>query len=118
MHASQAMLKDKEDAMIIMSHKTIEPFSNHDVPGMAKKAGYSLKYEVPFNKDHYPGYLNRRGAGTHAGKTFPCNDAITFAFVREKYWQNKAPIRLEQKLESKFTNQDTYLRVSATDTFH
>lgn len=64
-----------------MSNKTIEPFALWDLPGMAAKAGYSLKYQVKFDADMYPGYENRRGIGKNAGQRFPCEDAVTFAFA-------------------------------------
>ena len=77
------MLADDEDAMIIMSNKNIPPFSNWDLPGMAQKAGYALKYKYTFNANMYPGYENRRGIGKNAGKRFPCEDAVTFAFAHD-----------------------------------
>lgn len=63
-----------------MTHKTIEPFGLWDIPGQAKKAGYILEEKIKFNADHYPGYVNRRGAGQHGGKKFPCEDAVTYKF--------------------------------------
>ena len=48
---------------VVISHKTIEPFSLWDIPGIAKEAGFTLIETIPFNKNSYPGYLNRRGAG-------------------------------------------------------
>lgn len=70
-----------------MSNKTIEPFALWDLPGMAKKAGYELKYRIPFDADHYPGYQNRKGIGKNAGKQFECDDAYTYAFAHEAYWK-------------------------------
>lgn len=75
-----------------MSNKTIDPFGKWDLPGMAAKAGYALKYKFPFNATNYPGYENRKGIGKNAAKRFPCEDAYTFAFAHEAYWKNKAPI--------------------------
>ena len=46
-----------------MTHKTIEPFSLWDIPGQAEKAGLNLQETIKFERDDYPGYLNRRGAG-------------------------------------------------------
>lgn len=57
---------------------------------MAQNAGYNLKYNMNFNQDMYPGYENRRGIGKNAGQKFPCNDAMTFAFAHQKYWQQAA----------------------------
>ena len=63
---------------MIMTHKTIEPFGLWDIPGRATSQGYTLKNTYPFDVDHYPGYLNRRGAGKQAHKTFPAEDAVTY----------------------------------------
>ena len=48
---------------IVITHKTIEPFSLWDIPGLAQKTGYRLFATHKFSIDQYPGYFNRRGAG-------------------------------------------------------
>lgn len=53
----------REGGLIIVTHKTIEPFSLWDVPGLAAKNGFALKQSIKFDLDHYPGYFNRKGAG-------------------------------------------------------
>ena len=78
--------------MIIVTNKTIEPFSLLDINGMAAQAGYALKYRVPLDTDQYPCYVNRRGVGKKAAEPFPCNDAYTFAYAHQLYWKNRAPI--------------------------
>ena len=51
--------------------------------GIGIAAGFKLIETIPFNKDAYPGYLNRRGAGKQGGKRFPCDDAVTYIFRME-----------------------------------
>lgn len=85
-HASQALLSDNEHSLIIMSNKTIEPFSLWDLPGMAEKAGLILRHDMVFEPRMYPLYENRKGIGKNAATKFPCDDAVTYAFGRKSDW--------------------------------
>ena len=66
-----------------MSNKTIEPFSLWDLPGMAEKAGLTLRHDMLFEPKMYPLYENRKGIGKNAATKFPCDDAVTYAFGRK-----------------------------------
>lgn len=57
--------------MVLMAHKTVEPFSIWNIPGIAEKNGYESAETRPFDIDEYPGYENRRGAGKNGAKKFP-----------------------------------------------
>ena len=68
-----------------MAHKTVEPFSIWNLPGLAEKNGYKLEESYPFKIQDYPGYENRRGAGKNGGKRFPMEDAVQYIFsLKEK----------------------------------
>ena len=69
-----------EGGLVVVTHKTIEPFSIWNIPGIAQSKGYTLQATYKFDVDQYPGYLNRRGAGKQGGKRFPCEDAVTYVF--------------------------------------
>ena len=64
--------------MVIITNKSIEPFSLWDIEGMGKEVGLQLDIKEPFSIDNYPGYQNRRGAGKRAAKRFPCDDAVLY----------------------------------------
>ena len=62
--------------MIVITNKSIEPFSLWNIPALAEKAGdLELVFKIPFDFDSYPGYQNRKGAGKNAGKRFSCEQA-------------------------------------------
>jgi hypothetical protein len=48
---------------LIITHKSIAPFSTWDIPGIAIANGYKHENTFNFNIEDYPGYMNRRGAG-------------------------------------------------------
>jgi hypothetical protein len=41
---------------MIMTHKTIEPFSLWNIPKLGENNGLTLVKSIPFNIDDYPGY--------------------------------------------------------------
>eukprot|EP00941_MAST-03F_sp_MAST-3F-sp1_P004540 g4540.t1 len=70
----------RPNGLVIITNKSIEPFSLWNIPKMAKAYGFNHFIEESFNIDDYPGFQNRRGAGKRAAKRFPCNDAKLYAF--------------------------------------
>lgn len=69
--------------MIIVTSKTDKPFSQLDLPNLAKNASLILKHEVTYDANAYPLYENKRGVGNRAKDTFKITDAVTYAFARD-----------------------------------
>ena len=46
----------RPDGMVIITNKSIEPFSLWDIPAMGEELGYELAFKEPFSIDNYPGY--------------------------------------------------------------
>jgi hypothetical protein len=62
----------ESDAQVMVTHKTIEPFSWWDITKLAKDEGFNILFDLVFDKYNYPGYRNRKALDK---KSFTCNDA-------------------------------------------
>ena len=67
---------------VVISHKTILPFSNWKIPEIAEERGYILEETIPFDPKCYPGYINRKGQGKNGAKRFPSSDAVTYILIK------------------------------------
>ena len=67
-----------------ITHKTASPFSLWDIEKLGKEAGFYLSQEVPFSRNDYPGYINRKGEGhgSNCDGTFPVGLCSTFMFAK------------------------------------
>ncbi|MED6218331.1 hypothetical protein PIB30_025908 [Stylosanthes scabra] len=72
----------KEDGQVHVTHKTSYPFYKWEIVELAKEAELSLVEEVPFERYHYPGYINKRGEGARCNSTFPVGQCSTFKFSK------------------------------------
>ncbi|KAF3777109.1 Uncharacterized protein EJ110_NYTH46180 [Nymphaea thermarum] len=63
-----------------VTHKQGYPYSKWELEKIAEKNGFVLVQASRFRLSHYPGYVNKRGAGSHPDRTFFVGRASTFRF--------------------------------------
>ncbi|CAL5186616.1 unnamed protein product [Lathyrus oleraceus] len=68
---------------IHITHKTTFPYSCWNINNLAEKCGLSFIEEVEFYQYCYPGYENKRGAGSKCYQSFPLGACSTFKFKFE-----------------------------------
>ncbi|XP_057841206.2 uncharacterized protein LOC131050909 [Cryptomeria japonica] len=66
---------------IHVTHKEQDPYDKWKLVEEAEKCGLLLKESVKFDKADYPGYTNRRGAGSRIGETFFLGECRTYMFI-------------------------------------
>lgn len=66
---------------IHVTHKEGDPYNKWELVKQAEECGLLLKESVNFRIEHYPGYVNRRGAPPKAGETFFLGECRTYKFV-------------------------------------
>ncbi|XP_010252861.1 PREDICTED: uncharacterized protein At4g26485-like [Nelumbo nucifera] len=70
----------REKGEIHLTHKTTDPYDKWDVVKKAEKRGLVLQESVPFCKEDYPGYSNKRAHGTSPDAPFYLGESSTFKF--------------------------------------
>ena len=65
---------------IHVNHKTKAPFSDWNLEELASQNSLVLFECVAFKREDYPGYNNKRGAGSRCDKPFPLGACSTFKF--------------------------------------
>uniref|UniRef100_A0A2N9FKB2 25S rRNA (uridine-N(3))-methyltransferase BMT5-like domain-containing protein n=1 Tax=Fagus sylvatica TaxID=28930 RepID=A0A2N9FKB2_FAGSY len=70
----------RKEGEIHVAHKEGEPYSKWDLVGIAEEIGLVLHDVVPFYKDEYPGYRNKRGHGSCPDAQFNLGDCSTYKF--------------------------------------
>ncbi|KAJ1381367.1 hypothetical protein SESBI_45187 [Sesbania bispinosa] len=59
------------------------PFSDWDIKKLAQDEGLFSSGEVPFYQHLFPGYNNKRGAGSRCDESFPVGRSSTFKFTKQ-----------------------------------
>ncbi|GFZ03370.1 hypothetical protein Acr_15g0019780 [Actinidia rufa] len=75
----KALLR-KEEGEIHVTNKDGDPYDKWDLVKKAKKIGLALHESIPFCKDKYPGYGNKRAHGSYSDAPFRLGDCTTFKF--------------------------------------
>ncbi|XP_019426393.1 PREDICTED: uncharacterized protein At4g26485-like [Lupinus angustifolius] len=70
----------KEGGEIHITHKEGDPYNKWDLVKKAEKRGLVLVQVVPFFKDDYPGYDNKRAHGKLSDATFIIGESSTYKF--------------------------------------
>ncbi|GAB4845877.1 hypothetical protein Ancab_024881 [Ancistrocladus abbreviatus] len=78
-HNASAMLR--ENGEIHVTHKTSPPFCHWNLEELASQSSLALFECVDFKIEDYPGYNQKRGAGSKCDKAFPLGKCSTFKFV-------------------------------------
>ena len=65
---------------IHVNHKTTAPFSHWNLEELASQNSLVLFECVDFKKEDYPGYNNKRGAGSRCDEPFRLGACSTFKF--------------------------------------
>ncbi|KAG4990228.1 hypothetical protein AAZX31_09G016100 [Glycine max] len=76
---AKALIK-KEGGEIHVTHKEGDPYNKWDLVKKPEKRGLVLQQVVPFFKDDYPGYDNKRAHGKLSDAPFPVGEASTYKF--------------------------------------
>ncbi|MCL7043790.1 hypothetical protein MKW94_024480 [Papaver nudicaule] len=76
--AKDLILKTGE---IHVTHKKGEPYDKWEIERKAAKIGLALQDSVPFKKQDYPGYANKRAHGNNSNLPFALGEANTFKFT-------------------------------------
>lgn len=63
-----------------MSHKEGDPYNKWELVKKAEKIGLILHEAVPFRKEDYPGYTNKRAHGNQSDDSFHLGDCRTYKF--------------------------------------
>ncbi|KAJ8532482.1 hypothetical protein K7X08_012405 [Anisodus acutangulus] len=69
------------DGQIHVTHKTTPPFDLWDLVGLGKENSLICIECAEFKIENYPGYNNKRGAGSKCDKPFPLGECSTFKFI-------------------------------------
>ncbi|CAL0309154.1 unnamed protein product [Lupinus luteus] len=78
------VLLRKEGGEIHVTHKEGDPYNKWDLVKKAEKRGLVLVQVVPFFKDDYPGYDNKRAHGKFSDATFIIGESSTYKFQAPK----------------------------------
>ncbi|WJX27378.1 25S rRNA (uracil(2634)-N(3))-methyltransferase [Trifolium repens] len=78
--ANAKALVKKDGGEIHVTHKEGDPYNKWDLVRKAEKRGLFLHQTVPFFKDDYPGYDNKRAHGKLSDLSFPVGEANTYKF--------------------------------------
>lgn len=78
--ANAKALVKKEGGEIHVTHKEGDPYNKWDLVRKAEKRGLLLHQAVPFFKDDYPGYDNKRAHGKLSDLSFAVGEASTYKF--------------------------------------
>ncbi|XP_042479029.1 uncharacterized protein At4g26485-like [Macadamia integrifolia] len=87
MENAQVLLKAKGE--IHVSHKMGEPYNKWDLVQKAQKRGLFLHEAVPFCKEDYPDYGNKRAHGSRPDAPFLLGECTTFKFILNNQSQKK-----------------------------
>lgn len=87
--ANAKALVKKEGGEIHVTHKEGDPYNKWDLVRKAEKRGLFLHQAVPFFKDDYPGYDNKRAHGKLSDLSFPVGEASTYKFKLQTPLPNK-----------------------------
>ena len=74
------VLLRKEGGEIHVTHKDGDPYNRWDLVKKAEKIGLVLHESIPFCKNKYPGYGNKRADGSFSDAPFRLGDCTTFKF--------------------------------------
>lgn len=74
------VLLRKEKGEIHVTHKVGDPYDKWDLVKKAEKIGLILQESIPFRKQKYPGYNNKRAHGRLSNDPFSLGDCTTFKF--------------------------------------
>lgn len=74
------VLLKKADGEIHVTHKEGEPYNKWELVEEAIKTGLKLQETVPFCKNDYPGYQNKRAHGGNSDAPFLLGDCSTYKF--------------------------------------
>ncbi|XP_057434188.1 uncharacterized protein At4g26485-like [Lotus japonicus] len=78
--ANAKVLLKKEGGEIHVTHKEGDPYNKWDLVKKAEKKGLVLQQVVPFFKDDYPGYDNKRAYGKLSDASFALGESSTYKF--------------------------------------
>ncbi|WCJ19309.1 hypothetical protein M5689_001605 [Euphorbia peplus] len=76
---AKVLLKEN-NGEIHVTHKEGDPYDKWDLVKKANKIGLDMHLSVPFSKNDYPGYQNKRAHGTLSDDSFPLGDCTTYKF--------------------------------------
>ncbi|KAL4585331.1 hypothetical protein LXL04_009949 [Taraxacum kok-saghyz] len=74
------VLLKKENGEIHVTHKVGEPYDKWDLEKEGKKIGLALYKSMPFFKNKYPGYSQKRAHGNSSDEPFNLGESRTFMF--------------------------------------
>ncbi|XP_052201249.1 heavy metal-associated isoprenylated plant protein 41-like [Diospyros lotus] len=77
---AKVLLRKDHKGEIHVTHKDGYPYEKWDLVKKAEKLGLALLESVPFCKDKYPGYDNKRAHGSLSDAPFRLGDCTTFKF--------------------------------------
>ncbi|TXG68661.1 hypothetical protein EZV62_003596 [Acer yangbiense] len=78
---AKVMLKEGKGE-IHVSHKEGDPYDKWELVNKAEKIGLIIHQVVPFCKQDYPGYHNKRAQGNNSDAPFPLGDCSTYKFKK------------------------------------
>lgn len=71
----------QENGEIHVSHKTTYPFNKWKIEDLASNYALELIECADFKIEDYPGYTNKKGAGSNCDEPFPLGKCSTFKFM-------------------------------------
>lgn len=74
------LLLRKQGGEIHVSHKKGDPYDKWNLVKKAEKIGLVLHEVVPFRRNDYPGYCNKRAHGSLSDDPFPLGNCSTYKF--------------------------------------
>ncbi|XP_010552431.1 PREDICTED: uncharacterized protein LOC104822783 [Tarenaya hassleriana] len=70
----------REEGEVHVSHKNKAPFCNWNLEELASRSCLVMTKRVEFKKEYYPGYQNKRGAGSRCDEPFILGSCSVFMF--------------------------------------
>ena len=85
---AKVMLKE-EKGEIHVTHKEGDPYNKWELVKKAEKLGLIMHEVVPFCKQDYPGYQNKRAQGNNSDAAFRLGDCSTYKFRPRTHTRSK-----------------------------
>lgn len=91
----------RPDGEVHVNHKTSYPYCHWNLEELACQNSLRLIARVPFKKEDYLGYENKRGSGKRCDKRFLLGECCTFKFSfsgNAKVTKVKQEVKISRKL--------------------
>ncbi|PIA56162.1 hypothetical protein AQUCO_00700485v1 [Aquilegia coerulea] len=108
----------RPDGEVHVNHKTTAPFNLWGIEELASDHRLGLIERVEFNKEDYPGYNNKRGAGVRCDEPFPLGECSTFKFKIVPGLKKMTPKVIPGSGKTEVNVPDTRIQIPSPGSFN